>query len=229
MVDTESGQGLAILRYMPHLTAFAIVACFVALDTAVTAALPYLVVCAFALACNFGTFSYWATPMGRHAPVSWARLVYPEIFHPPPEAWDEVIDTVGHGAAASSGGEGVIVTLPDSTQTILSFYLGDRYLVPPLFINLPSLDPAAGEMLDSLQRTMGGKAYRRLGAQPKWIVNAIYRFGQTPPVPAGYVIDRIVPSYRARPDEGARPELTRHRFFEAKPVAEIVLYRWQDD
>jgi uncharacterized membrane protein YhaH (DUF805 family) len=223
---TETASKFALLRYLPHLAVFATVACFVALDKAVSAAAPFLGLCAAAVACNFATFSHWAAPFGRQVPASWTGAVYSEIFNPATGAWDDVIAKLRHAGAARRGVERTIIALPPWTQSMIVFYLGDDYFVPPESVIRSSMGPRAGRTDSPLRQALGDIAYRRLCARPEWIVDSLNWLDRAP---RGFATAAFVASFRTRPDDGTRPELTRHTFSQHEPVAGIVLYRLQDD
>jgi hypothetical protein len=177
----------------------------------------WLPLCVVLVAANFGALSFWARPASRPVPVSWVAPVYSELFAPPASPWDGLIGRLRReppSAAAS-----VVGVLPAWSQDIVIFYLGDRYLVPPV-VEAPTED-----LTRAMLRALGESAFRRLFlARPDWIVDA---GGQLKGAPAGYQLADRFPSFAGRPDEGARPELTRHTFAGPAVVADIDLYRRQ--
>jgi hypothetical protein len=210
----ETVAQLAILRYMPHLLAFAFIACFVVLDSAIGNKYLYLSVCVGAVALNVGSMAFWLRPDSRPAPVSWLAPVYGEIFQPPASPWDALVGRLRREPSASD--RSVIGVLPSWSQDIAIFYLGDRYLIPPV------LKPPADELAPAIRRAMGAPASQRLFSRPDWIVDAD---SQLKGAPAGYDVAALIPSHELRPDEGARPELTRHKFWQPEVVAGIALFR----
>jgi hypothetical protein len=219
---TEGNGQFALIRYMPHLAAFAVAACLVAADAAVPAAPPFLAIGAFAIACNLGTLSHWIPLFGRTAPASWAGPVFAEIADPDPGAWNEVFSRLRAEPAAPPGGEAVVLVIPDWTQAMAVFYLGDRYLVPPETL----VQTAAGWSLRGpdprLRDLVGVRAYERLDSRPEWIIDSA-GFFRAPPM--GFEAAGSFPSRRANPRDGARPELTRHAFPGSSAVSSITLFR----
>jgi len=214
----ETTAMYSILRYMPHLLVFAMISCFVVLNYAVPMRSLYLLVCMFAVVFNFLTLSFWAAPYSRKVPYSWFIPVYSEIFQPPENAWDVIVAKLRSESDNSPDRDSVIVALPDWTDDIAIFYLGDRYLVRPI------LDESAEECEQSIRKVMGEESYRRLRAQPEWIVDTL---GFIKTVPQGFITYATVPSYRTRPDDGTRPELTRHTFSQPAVVSHVELYHLQ--
>jgi hypothetical protein len=204
----EGDGHYSLLRYMPHLLVFALVLLFVALDAAIRAKGWYLLVCILGVACNLATWSYWVKPRERNVPASWAAPVYSEIFHPPPSPWDGIFARLRAGRAASRSRDQAIMALPPESQGIVIFYAGDRYVVRA-GSEFPPDDCAR-----AMERVMGVEALRRIYAQPEWIVTV----GLVDQAGDGYVIDARIPSNRARPLDGTRPELTRHSFAQPAPV-----------
>ena len=218
---TESESKFAVLRYMPHFAVFGMVACLVVLDRAVAAPVPCAALCAFAVACNLGTVSYWTRPFGRSVPLSWAAPVYSDILNPAPAALDDVIAELRRRAPPAGAGDSAILAVPPWTQATLVFYLGDRYIIPPDYIHRPGPHDDQGEPW--ILATLGQEAYARLFAPPLWMVDSLNVF---PDTPEGWRKAAVIPSGRARPDDGARPELTRHSFNGRTPAAAVTVYQW---
>jgi len=210
----ETGAQLAILRYMPHLLVFALIAGFIVLNAAIADRRLYLLVCVATIVCNLGALSFWARPKSRQVPVSWLAPVYSEILRPPASPWDALISRLRAEPAVTD--RSVIGVLPDWSQDIAIYYLGDRYLIPPV------VRPPAVELAKEIRRVMGDKAFYRLASRPQWIVDA---YGQLTTVPSGYSVAGLFPSHQLRPDDSARPELTRHHFWEPEIKAGILLLR----
>jgi hypothetical protein len=203
LIGSETGAGYALLRYMPHLLVFTLLACFLALHEALPVRRLYAPIAAAAVACNALTFSFWAAPLARDLPVSWLPDVYEEVFRPEVGPWDNLIARLRLCAPGPAGLGATLVALPPWTQEIALFYLGDRYRVTPF------LGPLAEPGRQALRRVMGEEASARLFAPPDWIVDSL---GLLKRDPAGYVTVAVFPANRLRPDDGARPELTRHSF-----------------
>jgi len=217
----ETAAYFAILRYLPHLLVFAILAGFFVLNSAVRSTGAYLALCLVAVATNFLTLAHWAEPMGRKTPASWLAPVYAEIFHPPPSAWEGAIARLRSEASDRPGRDRVIVVWPPWTKETMIFYLGDL-----AYIRQSSLSAAPTEANRIIATAIGPEASRRLSGQPDWLVDLVGIFQS---VPAGYVPDGAFPSYQANPDNGSRPELTRHSFAQAAPVGGIRLFRLRSD
>jgi len=215
---SETGYKYSILRYMPHLVVAAMALSFFMLDSAVKIRGLYVPVCIFAAAFNLLTLSFWTKPYSRNVPVSWLFPVYSEIFRPQNDIWDNVIAKLRSPSSDPADSYKTIVTLPDWTQEVTIFYLGDRYLVPP------AMDASSAESKQRIREIIGETSFRRLGARPQWILDTL-DFVKT--TPAGYKIADIYPSHRARPDDGTRPELTRHTFPQSAIVRNVKLYQLQ--
>ena len=219
---SETVLRYAILRYLCQFAGVMLIPCFVLVNSVVRSRVLYVFVCIFAVAFNLLTLSFWAKPFPRDVPASWLVPVYSEIFHPREDAWDKTIARLHDDQPVSADRERVIVTQPSWTQELVIFYLGDRYLVPPLF------RAREGEAEQQVHRVIGEQAYRRLKARPAWIILYSNDFIHAV-VPSGYEIAESIPSYRTRPDDGTRPELTRHTFPGAAVVANINLLRRRDE
>jgi len=215
---SETGYKYLILRYMPHLVVAATALLFLMLDSAVKIRGIYVPVCIFAAAFNLLTLSFWTKPYSRNVPVSWLFPVYSEIFRPQNDVWDNIIARFRSTSSGPADSYKTIVTLPDWTQEVVIFYLGDRYLVPP------AMDDPAAEFRQRIREIIGETSFRRLGEKSAWILDAL-DFVKT--TPAGYKIVDIYPSHRARPDDGTRPELTRHTFPQPAIVGNVKLYQLQ--
>jgi len=215
LFGTETDAKRALLRYMPHLMVFGMVSCLVLLDRAISSGIVYLPLCVLAVASNLLTFSFWTKPLMRTVPVSWLPPVYSEIFQPRENSWDDVLAKLRGDVPEGGNRDRVVGALPPWTYEILIFYVGDSYLVPPI------LTPE-GER--SIHKLIGEESYRRLFADPQWIVVTL---GASDDIPDGYSIAAVIPSYRASPDDGTRPELTRHTFLQPTPVSNVILFRLQ--
>jgi hypothetical protein len=213
----ETAAYFGILRYMPHLLVAAIVAGFVVLNSAVRSTGAYLAIGAVALATNFLTLAHWTEPMGRKTPASWLAPVYAEVFHPPESPWQGAIARLRAEASLPSGRDKVVVVWPPWTKETMIFYLGDL-----AFIRQSSLSAAPTEANRLIPQVIGAEAARRLSVQPEWLVDLVGIFQV---VPGGYAADGVFPSLAANPDNGSRPELTRHSFAQGRPVGAIRIFR----
>ena len=214
---TETGFGYSLLRYHSHLVVAAMLLVALAIDAAVASRAGQALLCAAWLGCNLGSLSFWLEREGRSVPASWVPPVAAEIVSPPAEAWEAAADTLR--TAEGAGRDEVVMALPPWTQEVVLYDVGGRYLVPPLF------SPEAPGVEGLFRRAVGEEAYARLAAKPTWIVDSL---GILPDQPDGYDLAALIPSRRARPDDGTRPELTRHSFPEADGVATVTLYRRRD-
>jgi hypothetical protein len=204
----------SLLRYAPHLLVFGLVCAFMVLNSVIASKSLYLFVSMFAVAFNFLTISFWANPLSRGIPASWLVPVYSEIFRPRQNAWDLVVSRFGAELKNASGQDTVVFFLPYWTQEVAIFYLGDRYLIRPM---LPS-----AECVQSLRKTMGVQALNRLFDRPEWIVDfGDYFEGDL----TRYDLVDVIPSYQTQPDNGSRPELTRHTFAQSVVEKNVKLFR----
>ena len=215
---TETGFGYSLLRYHSHLVVAALLLGVLVLHATVERPAAQVALCAAWLGCNLLTASFWIEREGRSVPVSWVPPVAAEVAAPRTEAWDEALAALRAGAGASSRDE-VLLAMPPWTQEVALYYLGDRYLVPPLFT------PDAGGAEAAFRRAVGEDAYARLSAQPTWVVDSL---GMLPGPLEGYDVAARLPARRARPDDGTRPELTRHSFPDGDDAGSVTLYRRRD-
>jgi hypothetical protein len=214
----ESGAIYSLLRYMPHLLVFGLVSGFWALDTAITNKSLCLFVCLVAVAFNLLTFSFWTKPLSRRVPVSWVFPVYSEIFMPRENIWDVVISRMERESENAARPDSVMISLPAWTQDLAIFYLGKHYLVRPI------LQEPVAEREQSLRKIMEDQSYDRLFKQPEWILDFL---DVTETVPLGYELAAIIPAYQTRPDDGSRPELTRHSFPQSAVVRFVKIFSLQ--
>ena len=169
----------------------------------------FILLCGFIILFNFLTLSFWIKPKHRNVPISWWPPVYSEIFQPPKNVWDIIIEIVKNEIPPNTDPNETIAALPKWVREIPIFYLGDQYLIRP-----PIKKGSMAEM--ELRQFIGDKAFSRFERQPKWIFDIFSKIKR--PLP-GYKL-LLIPSHRARPDDGTRPELTRHTF----PQKEITGY-----
>jgi hypothetical protein len=214
----ETSNKYSLLRYEPHLLVFELVITFMVLNATIASKKLYLFVGIFVVAFNFLTFSFWAQPLSRSVPVSWLFPVYAEIFSPRENTWDAVVSRLESESKNAPDPNRVMISLPPWTQDIAIFYLGDRYLIRPIL-----QDPIA-KPVQALRGTMDRQAFNNLFVQPEWIVDCL---DVLKTVPAGYEISVVIPSYQTEPDDGSRPELTRHAFSQSAVVGSVKLFRLQ--
>lgn len=213
----ETGERLAILRYMPHLVVFAVLASFMVLDSVVRSGAACLLLCAAAAGTNLLGASHWIAPWGRKVPTSWAGPVYGEILQPPVRAWNGVVDRLRAEAAAPAHRGEVMVVWPPWNNEVMIFYLGDLAL-----IRQSTLTPVPTPANRLVFEAIGAEASRRLSGPPSWIVDAVGILQTTPP---HYVLDADFPTHLADVYGSIRPELTRHAFAEAAPGGSMRIFR----
>lgn len=216
LLGTETTANYAFLRYMPHLVVFGMLAGFVLLSRAITRPAIHLPVCAAVICVNVFTLSFWVQPSGRTVPLSWMHAVYSEILWPGDTAWEETVSRLRAQSQGPRGTQTVLLGLPPWTQGILIFYAGDRYLVGPIF-KVPS-----DGIERALKNVLGEAETEHLRGTPEWLVDSAAILQAAPP---GYVEVARVRSYRERPDDGARPELTRHVFARPETAKSIRLFQ----
>jgi hypothetical protein len=220
LVETETGAQYAILRYMPHLIVFGLLAGFVLVHAAIRTQASHVPVCAAVVCLNMFTLSFWMQPSGRTVPVSWMQEVFSEILWPQDRGWEEIVQKLRAQSQGPRGAETLLLGLPEWTQEILIFYVGDRYLIRPV-LHAPS------EGIEQvLKNVLGEGSAKYLRGQPEWLVDSldVQRAGSNL-----YGEVASIPSHRARPDDGARPELTRHTFAQSEAVRTIRLFRLQGE
>jgi hypothetical protein len=213
----ETGVRLAILRYMPHLLVFALLACFIVLDSAVRSGAACLLLCVAAVATNFLGLSHWTFPWSRVVPATWAVPVYREVFQPPEHAWNGVVDQLRAEASAPVNRNQVMVVWPPWNNEVMIFYLGDLAL-----IRQSAITPVPTAANLPVFQAIGAEAARRLSGPPSWIVDAVGIFQTTP---AHYALEAVFPMHTADPYSSTRPELTRHAFPEAAPGSSMRIFR----
>jgi hypothetical protein len=206
----ETGAYYAILRYEPHLLVFAVLAGLLVLRATIRSTGLFFAAGLVAVATNLLTLAHWAAPMGRQTPAAWAPPVYAEILQPPENPWEGAVARLRAEASAPTGRDKVIVVWPPWTKETMIFYLGDLAL-----IRQSTITNAPPETNQLIAQAIGGDVAHRLSAQPEWLVDLVGIFQA---VPSGYVPDGAFPAYAANPDNGTRPELTRHAFAQASPA-----------
>jgi hypothetical protein len=212
----ETGNKYSLLRYAPHLLVFGLVCLFMVLNAAIAGRNLCLFASVFAVAFNLLTMSFWAKPLSRRVPASWLLPVYSEIFRPRENAWDPVIARLESESKNAPGRDLSMISLPAWTQEVAIFYLGGRYFIRPL------LQKPTAKCVQALHEIMDEQAFDSLSDQPDWILDFLDVL-QT--VPAGYGLAVVIPSHQTRPDDGNRPELTRHAFPQSAVVSDVRLFR----
>jgi hypothetical protein len=216
LLGSESAAHHSYLRYMPHLLVLALVALFVVLNAAISRTAVYVVACALAVVLNVFTLSFWTHAYAREVPVTWVAPVYSELVSPPETFWDLAVARFRQEALASPDPDAKIMSLPPWTQEVVLFYLGDQYVA------LPYLESPKPEVLEVLRADLGEEAFARLLGRPLWIIDVL---GSLPAAPPGYEIGAEIPFNRERPDEGSRPELTRHTFCRPQALGNVRCFR----
>lgn len=208
----EGELKFSLLRYMPHLVLLAPVPLFMLVE-AVTPPRFALTAIVMLASCNILTLSYWWPHLPlRRAELSWWPPVYAEIIAPAPDGYAAAIAFIKEQGAGDSA-DSVIRVVPQFLNDVFIFYLGDRYLIQP-WNDLAAFSPAV------LRSSLPSEAIDKVFAQPTWHVLALTR---PPRIPPGWSAVAL-PSDRDAAD-GARPELTRHRFFRVIPGAIVLLRR----
>ncbi len=152
---------------------------------------------ALLVATNVLNVSFWLKPYVRDVPASWALPVYREIVQAQESAWDDVVAMLRNEAAKSKERDEVIVASPPWTQEILLYYVGDLYIVPPIF------DPPCIPCQQAIVRIMGQEALVRMAAKPTWWISM---FGPAETPPEETYVAATLPAFTLRPDQGSRPE-----------------------
>ena len=210
----ETGLGYSLLRYHAHLVPAAMLLGVLLLEAAVQRPWPRAALLAVWLGSNLLSLSYWRPPEWTAVPASWIPPVAGELARPPAEAWDEAFGILR--ARSAPGGDEVVQAMPPWTQEVVLFHVGDRVIVPPYFT------PDGGAAVAGLQRAVGEPAWSHLIAKPMWIVDSLDVYGV---VPEGYELAATIASSRSRPDDGTRPELTRHAFPTEGQAGRVRLFR----
>lgn len=214
LFGTETSEEHSLLRYMPHLIAFVIVPLYMLIAELVKDKRIFIVVCVALVATNLPTISYWKSPAEKPILTSWWPATYGEIFNPQPDAIDAVLIAIRKEPEGANSGMDTLLVIPSWLQEVAIFYLGNRFIV------VPNIEP--GSVAEGVVRAkIGQDAMSRFDARPKWV---LHEAPGAPVLVTGYT--RIeIPVHRLRPDDGTRPELTRHTFYQQDVVGKISLYR----
>jgi len=199
---------------MPHLVAFSLMVLCILVGELAKGHRIFFFLCLSIFATNIPTLSYWYNPNEKHIPFSWWIPTSREILDPRPEAWSTAMEIIGQDPSIIPGGFETLAVIPQWLSEVGIFYLGNKLIITP------NLDPGSvGEK--RVQLHIGDKAFAVFRKAPRWV---IYESPQAPAMVAGY--ERIqLSTHRERPDDGTRPELTRHTFYNEVPTGDISLYR----
>lgn len=213
LFGTETHAEHSLLRYMPHLIVFCMVLLYILLGRWISNARVFALVCVTLAATNLASLSFWTDRAEGVVPVSWWPATYREIVFPQPDAVDAVLAVVQNDPGRASDLDTLLV-IPPWLREVAIFYLGHAYIVTP------DLEP--GSASERAVRTkIGQQAYARFSVVPKWV---LHEASPAPDAVSGYTRIQI-PVHRVRPDDGSRPELTRHTFYQAQELGHISIYR----
>jgi hypothetical protein len=200
------------------LLVFLVLSCFVLLDFTISRKPLFVAASLVAVCFNVFSASFWAQSSARHVPVSWVAPVYRELFVPPQTALDTIIAKLRDESLLRQDRNEKIAVFPPWTNNVALFYLGDQYFLPP------GVDAAAVECKQAIRAALGTESYQRLLGPPEWLLDV---GGFVKRVPMNYQLAEEIPSSQVRPDDGSRPELTRHRFAQSQNVASVRLFQLQ--
>ncbi|HEX3728203.1 MAG TPA: hypothetical protein VHV47_00230, partial [Opitutaceae bacterium] len=156
-------------------------------------------------------------PRASRVPLSWIPPVYGEIFHPPADALAAAVQRLRSEVPAGAEAP-VLFVSPAWARDAAIFYLGERTLISPEF----TPGPDESDVMNRVAGLMGLASFRRSIGRPDWVLSLGHYFS----APRGYALVASFPSPRSRPDDGSRPELTRHAFPEAGAAGTVQLYRY---
>ncbi|MEO7104852.1 MAG: hypothetical protein ABIZ09_00640, partial [Rhodoferax sp.] len=211
---TETGDDHSLLRYMPHLIVFGSVPLYILIAKLVKNMRLFVAICVAVAGTNLLSISYWHSNAGKDVPVSWWPATYQEIFQPQPEVVDAVMNAMRLQKSANPDAMETLLVIPSWLQEVAIFYLGDHFIV------VPQIDPGSTEE-KIVRAKIGNGALSKFKVVPHWV---LHEASQAPVSVPGY--ERIqIPVHRRRPDDGTRPELTRHTFYQQREVGFISLYK----
>ena len=214
---TETDGHMALLRYMPHLIALGLAPLFLLIAQLVPRPGLFGAVCVTVLASNLFTLSYWTAPTQRAIALSWWPATYLEIALPQTEAFDVARRIIESDPALIPGSEQTLAVVPQWLQEDAIYYLGGKLIVQPHIAPASSSEAAVRDRI-------GEAALARFAPAPTWVINEL---PNAAPAVAGYKGIRF-PLHRQRPDDGTRPELTRHTFYQPEIVGYAMVYRKLD-
>lgn len=211
---TETSEEHSLLRYMPHLIAFGGVPLYILIAKLVKDVRLFGVFCVAVAATNLVSISFWSNRADKEIPISWWAQTYQEFFYPQPEAIDSILEVLRKKTLVGHDDMETLLVIPPWLQEVAIFYLGDNFIV------LPQIEP--GSMAEKTVRLkIGQEALSKLSVPPQWVLDEA---PQSPTSVLGY--ERIqIPVHRLRPDDGTRPELTRHTFYQQQSVGFVALFR----
>lgn len=214
LIGTETADEHSLLRYMPHLLAFGIATLFVLIDKVFKDKYWIASICTLVLATNFLSLSFWNAKATRNIPWSWWPATYGEVFQPQPEAIAVAMNVIRRQNADAKQVDKTVLMVPDWLQEIAIFNLGDELVITQ------SIPP--GSATESIVRSkIGQEALMRFRSSPSWVIHAAT---DAPISVPDY--ERIqIRTHRLRPDDGTRPELTRHTFNISGQDRSISLYK----
>ncbi|HEY2759977.1 MAG TPA: glycosyltransferase family 39 protein [Pirellulales bacterium] len=221
LFGSESGDDAdSLLRYMPHVLLFVSISGFLLLDRVIASKRLFAMACIAVVGCNLFTISYWTKPFTRQVPISWSVPVYADIILPHDNVWDDIIGELRRQADRSAAHDATLLISPPWVHDVALYYLGDRYLVPPIF------DPPCQICEAAIARQIGNDAYQHLATKSRWVVDIL---GAESSIPSDYEVVAQYPVFQRRPDDGTRPELTRHTFNQpeskSNPLGTATIYR----
>lgn len=214
LLGTETRDEHSLLRYMPHLLAFGIASLFVLIGKVVRREYLLAPLCLAVVLTNFLTLSYWLPQAAKPIPWSWWPSTYSEIWWPQPDSVEVAMNEVQKQHANSGVGSETLLVVPDWLQEVANFHIGQQLTV------IPSIPPGSAAET-AVRSKLGGEALLRLRQPPQWVIHASHN---APPAVQGYERTQIK-SYRLRPGDGTRPELTRHAFNVPGQDSSISVYR----
>jgi hypothetical protein len=214
---TETEQHMALLRYMPHLIAMALAPLFILLAQLLPNGRLFGPASVALVASNLLTLSYWCGGPQQAVQASWWAPTYLEIAFPQPEAFDVARELIESDPGVSVGGLQTLAVQPQWLQENAIYYLGHKLIVQPRI-------PPGSASEAAVRARIGEAALARFQPAPTWVIDEL---PQAPLTVAGYRSIQF-PVHRLRPDDGTRPELTRHTFYQNEVLGYATLYRRLD-
>jgi hypothetical protein len=212
VVGVETQDDLAVLRYMPHLSALSLLPLMLASHAALRSRLACSgFVLLFTLS-NLGALTFWSQPAQLPAvPTSWWPAVYGELLQPPHDDLQDLVQSV-RSSAATANAAPLLAVVPSYWTDVFVYSLGAHFRLVP--------DTLPGSVCSqTLAAALGTSHWEGLHARAQ----AGIFFGRLAHTPPGYDAS-FLPLHRDALD-GARPELTRHRFASQTPSTELTILR----